>query len=35
MHRDNTEMKNDLNQAANDINAWKAKYEALDRSKNR
>lgn len=35
MHRDNTDIKTDLNQAATDINAWKAKFQALDRSKNR
>ena len=35
MHKDNSDMKNDLNQAVNDINAWRAKLEALERSKNR
>lgn len=28
-------MKNDIAQAISDINTWKAKFEALDRSKNR
>lgn len=35
MHKDNTEIKADLNQAFNDINTWKAKFEALERAKNR
>lgn len=26
MHKDNTELKNDLNQAFADINSWKAKF---------
>lgn len=28
-------MKSDLNQAMSDINAWRAKFEALERTKNR
>jgi chromosome segregation ATPase len=35
MHKDNTDLKNDLNQAVADINAWKAKFDALERTKNR
>lgn len=35
MHKDNTDIKNDLNQAMSDINAWKAKFDALERTKNR
>lgn len=35
MHKDNSDLKNDLNQAVADIAAWKAKLDALDRSKNR
>lgn len=35
MHKDNTDIKTDLNQAFNDINTWKAKFEALERAKNR
>jgi BMFP domain-containing protein YqiC len=35
MHRDNSDIKNDLNQAISDINTWKAKFEALERAKNR
>lgn len=35
MHKDNTDLKNDLNQAVSDINAWKAKLDALERTKNR
>lgn len=34
MHKDNTELKGDLNQAITDINTWKAKFEALERAKN-
>ena len=29
MHKDNHEMKNELNQAMTDIYTWKSKYEAL------
>ena len=35
MHKDNTDLKGDLNQAISDINTWKAKFEALERTKNR
>lgn len=35
MHKDNSDMKNDLNQAIADINAWRAKFDALERTKNR
>lgn len=35
MHKDNSDIKNDLNQAIQEINTWKAKFEALERSKNR
>lgn len=35
MHKDNTDIKNDLNQAMSDISAWKAKFDALERTKNR
>ncbi len=34
MHKDNTELKGDINQAITDINTWKAKFEALERAKN-
>lgn len=34
MHKDNTDIKADLNQAINEINNWKAKFEALERAKN-
>ncbi len=29
MHKDNSELKTDLNTAISDINTWKAKFEAL------
>ncbi len=35
MHKDNSDLKNDLNQAMTDLNAWKAKLDALERTKNR
>lgn len=35
MHKDNSDLKNDLNQAMADITAWKAKLDALERTKNR
>jgi hypothetical protein len=35
MHKDNTDLKSDFNQAMSDINAWKAKFDALERTKNR
>lgn len=35
MHKDNSDLKTDLNQAISDINSWKAKFEALERAKNR
>lgn len=35
MHKDNTDLKGDLNQAMSDISTWKAKFEALDRAKSR
>jgi prefoldin subunit 5 len=35
MHKDNSDLKNDLNQAMSDLTAWKAKLDALDRTKNR
>ncbi len=35
MHKDNTDLKTDLNQAMSDISAWRAKFDALERSKNR
>ena len=34
MHKDNTDIKADLNQAISEINNWKAKFEALERAKN-
>ena len=33
MHKDNNDIKNELNQAMNDIYTWKSKYEALERAK--
>lgn len=35
MHKDNSDLKNDLNQAMSDLTAWKAKLDALERTKNR
>jgi hypothetical protein len=35
MHADNTNLKTDLNQAVADLSAWKAKLDALERTKNR
>jgi hypothetical protein len=35
MHKDNTDLKIDLNQVVSDINAWKAKFDALEKTKNR
>lgn len=35
MHKDNSDLKNDFNQSIADINAWKAKFDALERTKNR
>jgi hypothetical protein len=35
MHADNTSLKTDLNQAVADLAAWKAKLDALERTKNR
>lgn len=35
MHKDNIDLKGDMNQAISDINTWKAKFEALERAKNR
>lgn len=35
MHKDNTDLKSDLNQAMSDISAWRAKFDALERTKNR
>ena len=35
MHKDNSDLKNDQTQAINEINTWKAKFEALERAKNR
>lgn len=34
MHKDNSDMKNDLNQSIADITTWKNKFEALERAKN-
>ena len=33
MHKDNHEIKNELNQSMNEIYTWKSKYEALERAK--
>ena len=35
MHKDNSEMKTQANAMKTEIQNWKAKLEALDRSKNR
>lgn len=35
MHKDNIDLKGDMNQAISDINTWKAKFEALERAKNK
>lgn len=34
MHKDNTDLKSDLNQAISDITTWKNKFDALERAKN-
>jgi hypothetical protein len=35
MHKDNSDIKSELNQYKSEIGNWRAKYEALERSKNR
>jgi hypothetical protein len=34
MHKDNSDLKNDLNQSFTDITTWKNKFDALERAKN-
>lgn len=35
MHKDNTDLKSELNALRNENGSWRAKFDALERSKNR